>query len=66
MRVWGPTPPVRGRCPEGAEGVGITGPYEKKNGRTGSIHAGGHMGPPLQKIESFLTGARCAPLYTEL
>ena len=40
-----PTPPVRGRCPEGAEGVGIIGPYEN----AGSIHAGGHMGPPLQK-----------------
>ena len=44
-----PTPPVRGRCPEGAEGVGITGLYEKKNGRAGSIRAGGHTGPPLRK-----------------
>ena len=29
-----PTPPVRGRCPEGAQGVGITGPYENAGART--------------------------------
>ena len=41
-----PTPPVRGRCPEGAQGVGITGPYVRE--RNGYGMTGGHMGPPLR------------------
>ena len=48
-----PTPPVRGRCPEGAEGVGITGPYKKKNGRAEAYTRAATWGRPYEILYPF-------------